>query len=355
LYLDLFEQPGGKQCFRILLAQAVDEEMMDRVRVGIVGLGRIAPAHIRAVKACADLAELVAVVSRRREAAQVAAKQHGVPTVYGSLEDALAARTLDAVVLCSPNHLHAAQAIAAAKAGCHVLVEKPLSNTLAEADAMIAAATRSGAVLMVAQCRRFTRAAQEAKARLAAMGPVVSIVHTLAVRFPGVLTDWWPSAGKTGGLALGLNGPHVVDTIVWLMGKNPLRVQATSARHNPGWEGEDEAALLLDFPDGGIGVGHLSFNANPGFNERGIVAARGTMRMTDDTRLVVNGETVVDETYGPYLQGGPNFDAQMREFLTAIREGRPPLASAAEIRIVVEVLEAARRAIAIGRPIPLPL
>ena len=328
---------------------------MKRLRVGIVGLGRIAPAHIRAVQACGDLAELTAFISQRHQAGRAAAEQYRVKKLYASLDEALASRELDAVVLCSPNHLHAPQTIAAARAGCHVLVEKPLSNTVAEADAMIEAGSRNGVVVMIAQFRRFTQAAQEAKRRLAEMGPVYSIVHTFAVRFPGVLTDWWPSAEKTGGLALGLNGPHVVDTIVWLMGKAPTRVQATAARHNPGWEGEDEAALLLDFPDGGIGVGHLSFNAKPGYNERGIVAAGGTMRMTDDTKLAVNGQTVVDETYVPYLQGGPNFDAQTREFLTAIREGRQPQASAAEIRIVVEVLEAARRSIATGGLVMLPL
>jgi len=328
---------------------------MKKLRVGIVGLGRIAPAHIRAVQACLDVADLTAFISRNQQTARAAAEQHRVQKLYASLDEALASRELDAVVLCSPNHLHAPQTIAAARAGCHVLVEKPLSNTVAEADAMIEAGSRNGVVVMVAQCRRFTQAAQVAKRRLAEMGPVYSIVHTLAVRFPGVLTDWWPSAEKTGGLALGLNGPHVVDTIVWLMGKPPTRVQATAARHNLGWEGEDEAALLLDFLDGGIGVGHLSFNANPGYNERGIVAAGGTMRMTDETKLAVNGQTVVDETYGPYLQGGPNFDAQMREFLTAILEGRQPQASAAEIRVVVEVLEAARLSIATGGPVTLPL
>ena len=171
---------------------------MDKLRVGIVGLGRIAPAHIRAVKACSELADLTAFVSRRRDAVQAAAEQHGVQTAFDGLDEALASRALDAVVLCSPNHLHARQAVAAANAGCHVLVEKPLSNTVAEADAMIEAAARNGVVLMVAQCRRFTRAAQMARECLAGMGPVFSIVHTLAVRFPGVLTDWWPSAGKTG-------------------------------------------------------------------------------------------------------------------------------------------------------------
>ncbi len=326
---------------------------MEKLRVGIVGLGRIAPAHIRAVKACAEVAELRAVVSRRREPAHAVARQHGVAQVYGDLDEALAAGVLDAVVLCSPNHLHAPQAIAAAAAGCHILVEKPLANTVAEADTMIRAASQHRVVLMVAQCRRFTKAALQAKERLAEIGPALSIVHTLAVRFPGALTEWWPSAEKTGGLVLGLNGPHVADTILWLMDRRPTRVQATAARHNGRWEGEDEAALLLDFPDGGIGIGHLSFNAAPGFNERFIVTARGTMRMTDDTRLVVNGQVTVDETYGPYLEGGPNFDAQMREFLTAIRDGRTPLAPAAEVRTCVEVLEAARRAIREGKAVPL--
>jgi predicted dehydrogenase len=327
---------------------------MEKLRVGIVGLGRISPAHIRAVKACADLAELVAFVSRRREVAEEAARQHGLRTVYGDLEAALAARALDAVVLCSPNHLHAPQAVAAASAGCHVLIEKPLANTVAEVDAMIGAASRHQVVLMVAQCRRFTKAALQAKERLVEIGPAFSIVHTLAVRFSGALTEWWPSAEKTGGLVLGLNGPHVVDTILWLMGKRPLRVQATAARHNAQWEGEDEAAILLDFPGGGMGLGHLSFNATHGINERFIVAAGGTMRMTDETRLVVNDQVVVDEVYGPYLQGGPNFDAQMREFLTAIRDGRTPIASASEVRTCIEVLEAARRAIRTGRAVELP-
>lgn len=327
---------------------------MGRLRVAIVGLGRIAPAHIHAVKQAGDLAELAAFVSRRQEVAKDLARQHQVPTVYESLDEALVAGTLDAFVLCSPNHLHAPQTMACARAKRHILVEKPLANTVAEADAMVAAAADHGVVLMVAQCRRFTAAIRYAKARIPEIGPIHSIVHTLAVHFPKPLTEWWPSAEVTGGLVLGLNGPHVVDTICWFFGQRPTRVQATAARHNPAWEGEDEAALLLDFPGGGIGVGHLSFNASHAVNERFIVGARGTMRVTDETCLVVNGEVVVDETYGPYLAGGPNFDAQMREFLTAIRDGRTPLASASEVRTTVEVLEAARRAIRTGRPVELP-
>jgi predicted dehydrogenase len=306
------------------------------------------------VKASADLAELTAFVDPRRERAQEAARQHDVRKVYADLDEALAARTVDAVVLCAPNHLHAPLAIAAANAGCHVLVEKPLANTVAEADAMIEAAFRHNVVLMAAQCRRFTKAVLHAKECLAQMGPVFSIVHTLAVQFSGALTDWWPSAEKTGGLVLGLNGPHVVDTILWLMGKQPTRVQATAARHNTQWEGEDEAALLLDFEGGGMGIGHLSFNATHGINERFIWAERGSMRMSDETRLIVNDQLVVDEVYGPYLQGGPNFDAQTREFLTAIRDGRTPMASASEVRTCIEVLEAARHAIKVGGAVDLP-
>lgn len=327
---------------------------MEKLRVGIVGVGRISPAHIRAVKAAPDLAELAAFVDSRGEAAREAARQHGVERVYADLNDALADRALDAVVLCLPNHLHAPMAIAAANAGCHVLVEKPLANTVAEADAMIDAAARHNVVLMAGQCRRFTKAALHAKELLTRVGPVFSVMHTLAVRFSGALTDWWPSAEKTGGLVLGLNGPHVVDTILWLMDKRPTRVQATAARHNTQWEGEDEAALLLDFEGGGMGIGHLSFNATHGVNERFIWAERATMRMTDETRLIVNDQLVVDEVYAPYLQGGPNFDAQTREFLTAIRAGRAPMASGSEVRTCIEVLEAARHSIKVGGPVDLP-
>jgi predicted dehydrogenase len=325
-----------------------------RLRIGIVGLGRIAPAHIRAVKRASDLAELAAFVSRRHEHAAGLARMHHVPKVYDSLDQVLATDSVDAFVLCSPNHLHAAQAVACARAKRHVLVEKPLANSVAEADAMIAAAAEHGVVLMVAQCRRFTEAVLQAKARLEEIGPIRSVVHTLAVRFPGLATDWWASAEATGGLVLGLNGPHVVDTICWFFGQRPTRVQATAVRHNQGWEGEDEAALLLDFPSDGIGVGHLSFNANYGVNERFVVGARGTMHLTNETRLVINGQVVVDEVYGPYLEGGPNFDAQTREFLTAIRDGRTPIASALEVRASVEVLEAARRAIQTGAAVQLP-
>ncbi len=327
---------------------------MAKLRIGIVGLGRIAPAHIRAVKRAGDLAELVAFVSRRGDHAAVLAQQHHVPRVYASLDEVLAADAVDALVLCSPNHLHAAQAVACARAKRHVLVEKPLANSVAEADAMIAAADEHGVVLMVAQCRRFTEAVRQARERLEAIGPIRSIVHTLAVHFPGLATNWWTSAESTGGLVLGLNGPHVVDTICWFFGQRPTRVQATAVRHNQEWEGEDEAALLLDFPGGGIGVGHLSFNAAHGVNERFVVGGRGTLHLTNETRLAVNGQVVVDEVYGPYLEGGPNFDAQMREFLTAIRDGRTPIASASEVRASVEVLEAARRAIRTGAAVQLP-
>jgi predicted dehydrogenase len=317
---------------------------VDKLRVGIVGLGRISLAHIVAAKASADLADLVAVVSRRREVGQAIARMHGIGSVYESLDDALASKTLDAVVLCSPNHLHAVQAIMAASAGCHVLVEKPFANTVGEAKAMIDAATEHKVTLMVGQCRRFTKAVLTAKQRLGEIGEVYSIVHTWSVHFPRLLTDWWSSDKNTGGFVLGLNAPHVVDTMLWFLEQRPTRVQATVARHSRQWEGEDEAAFLLEFPGGAMGVGHLSVNATPGFNDRFIVGARGTMRITDETHLVINGQLVVDEVYGPYLEGGPNYDMQMREFLTAIRAGRQPMASASEVLPCVEVLEAIRRA-----------
>jgi predicted dehydrogenase len=256
------------------------------------------------------------------------------------------------VVLTVPNHLHRAIAIEALEAGKHVLVEKPLANTVDDVDAMLQAAARHGRVLMTAQCRRFFPAALEAKARVASLGRPLSIVHVLGVNVEVAQADWWRSASKTGGLALGLNGPHVVDTILWLIGERPVRVYAQTSRIKPGeWEGEDEGTVVLGFADGSLATGHVSFNMRPDTNERWIIGPKGCMHLTHDRQLKAAEETLVESKVTAYIDGDESFDNQFREFASAIREGRLPLASASETRLVVEVLAAALESARSGLPV----
>ena len=164
------------------------------------------------------------------------------------------------------------------------------------------------------------------------------------------------SAALGSGLALGLNGPHVVDTMLWLMDDVPVKVYAQTSRMKPQqWEGEDQATLVLTFRDGSIATGHVSLNMRPEANERWIVGPQGVMHLTNDRTLTLRGERIVTGAEGAYIDGDESFDGQFREFALAIREGRQPQACATQVRAVVEVLAAALQSAAAGQPVSLPL
>jgi predicted dehydrogenase len=330
---------------------------MTQLKVAVVGPGRISRAHLVAIRNNPDLAELVAVVGLPHESARTAAlaAEFGAPRSYDDLDHALADSGIDAVVLTVPNHLHREVAVRALHAGKHVLVEKPLATTVEEADAMIAASRDARRVLMTAQCRRFFAGAQEARRRVASLGRPLDIVHVLGVNVDAPKTDWWKSSAKTGGLALGLNGPHVVDTILWFMGEMPVRVYAQTSRLKPEqWEGEDQATVVLTFADGSIATAHVSLNMRPDTNERWVVGPRASLQLTNDRTLTIDGERIVAGKLSAYIDGDESFDAQFREFALAIREGRTPLASAEETRGVVAVLAAALDSAARNAPVTLP-
>jgi len=339
-----------------LLIERRERLDMDKLRTAVVGPGRIAIAHLTAIRNNPDLGELAAVVglpveaSRTRELAQ----RFDAKWASDDLDEVLASPDIDAVVLTVPNHLHCMIAVKALRAGKHVLVEKPLANTVEEADEMLRAAEAADRVLMVAQCRRFFPGALETKRRIQSLGRPLDIVHVLGVDVPDVQADWWRSAESTGGLALGLNGPHVVDGILWLMGEMPIRVYAQTSRLKPEkWQGEDQATLVMTFADGSTATGHLSFNMRPHVNERWIVGPNGTLHLKHDRTLLQDGESVMEGIMTPYIEGDESFDAQYREFALAIREGRTPLASGQEVRAVVEILSAALTSAGNNRPIEL--
>lgn len=127
---------------------------MKTLRVGLIGAGGIGAHHAARYKQVEN-AVLTAVVDVDRERAAKVAEENGIPHVFTSYEEALRSGEFDAVDICLPTWLHAEVSIAAAKAGKHILCEKPMATTLEEADAMIAAAEEAGVVLMIAQCRRY--------------------------------------------------------------------------------------------------------------------------------------------------------------------------------------------------------
>jgi predicted dehydrogenase len=316
------------------------------IRIGVFGCGRIAnSAHLPAIRD-SEAFELYAVVDPMADRARAARNEFGAETFYTSPEKALADPAIEAVALCLPHHLHARLAVAACAQGKHVLVEKPMTLTVREADEMIAAAEGHGVTLMVGQSRRFHRAILECKRRFGAIGEPLQLVTNWLGHIDEAKTEWWRDEAQAGGLLIPLQGSHAVDFQLWMLDAIPVRVYAQTKRTNPAWDGEDDAVIQMTFPNGAIGTVLLSFNAAGFEYERYIIGTKGTIRTRGETTLEVNGEVVVDgdEPNGSFIR-------EYSEFADAIRGEREPLASGRQVRGVVQVLEAARESARAGRAI----
>lgn len=332
---------------------------MGRVGLCLVGLGRVAQNHLQAIVQLSDLFDLRAVVTRDRTKGDQARQQFQVGKVYGSLEESFEDPGIDAYDLCLPHHLHAESAIAAARSGRHVLVEKPLARDREEAEKVVLAAAASKVSLMVGQSRRFTRATLESKELIdnGVLGDVYSITGTVLGYMARPAVDWWVSAEKTGGLLLPLWGAHLIDYILWIYRKKPKSVYCQMGCLNPEkWEGEDEVHALFSFDSGQVACVQMSWNArlkpdgdtggdtkriwsSKGSRyERIVVGKKGTIILQDDEELFLNGERKLE------AEGAPsNFYLELREFGRSILEGRESHASGNEILKVMEAMDACRR------------
>jgi predicted dehydrogenase len=318
-----------------------------RLRVGVIGVGRVAMAHLNAAMDLRDQVELMAIADIRGDRAKEVAGEFGVRNAYPDYRDLLADREIEAVIVCLPNYLHHPVCVDAARAEKHILVEKPMAMNLREADEMIEEARAHGVTLMVGQSRRFSDAMKEIFKGLDEIGAPFRIDINFLVSFPQPPTDWWKSSEKAGGLVILLQGSHSVDTILWLLNKIPSTVFSISRRQSSLWEGEDEANIVLGFESGELATVHLSLNTSPDLHEAIIVGPRGTMRLFEfptgktfgfSYRLDINGKTILEGEQVPSL-----FTVQLREFFEAIRDNRPPIASGEEVRTTMLVLDAILR------------
>jgi predicted dehydrogenase len=318
-----------------------------RLKVGVIGVGRVAMAHLNAAMDLRDQVELMAIADIRGDRVKEVAKGFGVKNVYPDYRDLLADREIEAVIVCLPNYLHHPVCVDAARAKKHILVEKPMAMNLREADEMIEEARAHGVTLMVGQSRRFSDAMKEIFRRLDDIGSPFRIDINFLVSFPQPPTDWWKSSEKAGGLVILLQGSHSVDTILWLLNKIPSTVFSISRRQNPLWEGEDEANIVLGFDSGELATVHLSLNTSPDLHETIIVGPRGTIRLFEfptgktfgfSYQLDINGKTILDGEQVPSL-----YTVQLREFFEAIRDNRPPIVSGEEVRTTMLVLDAILR------------
>ncbi len=326
--------------------------------IGLVGCGRIASSHAGAIAALPQLGRLVAVADPDLARARATAERFAIPFVGQEFEALLARPDVDAVVLCTPNWLHASQSIQALAAGKHVLVEKPMADDAAAAAEMAAAAGRSGRVLALGQTLRHTAPIRWLQDHRNDFGRLRAVEVSMCVRWNGPQAPWWKTRTRREGLILSLFAPHALDFVQLAMGDDPLHVHAEAERFQKDWEGEDEAMMLLRYPGGRLPSLHLSYNQPFVVDRKTLHFDAAMLRIEGSDFLWVDDRQVL-KSDGPvtaptHQMGGTDlllyFRTQFAEFVHAVR-GEPhrsvlPDEGVRLTRLVDRVIESALRNVA---------
>jgi UDP-N-acetylglucosamine 3-dehydrogenase len=314
--------------------------LMDTIGMGAIGCGGIANGHLPAYRDVEGI-ETVAVCDIDEQAARERAEQFDVPAVYTDWRELLEDDRVDAVSVLLPHHLHRDVTVVAAEAGKHVLCEKPMATSLADVDAMIAAADEAGVVLMVGQILRFRAANVRAREliREGAVGEVCNVLRRRLGKSEGFRSAWARKPEEAGGWVLYGYGAHEVDMILWLTDGAPGDVYAQARVNNEYWNDYDELTVQMSLVDGPISTYQHSINTPFGAWECTVIGTEGAM-------LVRTGEIQLgDEVIEVPLDSPAAWRAQVGEFARAIREGDEPEASGKDVRATMAALEAAKLSI----------
>lgn len=296
--------------------------VVHRFGIGVIGCGTIAQsAHLPAIVRLRDRARLVAVADVRQEAADYCARTWGAEAAYTDYHALLARSDVEVVVVATPEFLHAEHVTAAAAAGKHILCEKPMAPSVAEADAMLGAAHAAGVRFMVGHSRRFTpryravraaidrgeigqvRLARENERRPRAMYRGLSLA-TGAWAPDGDERTWMQNPEYSLGAVM-LNAVHELDLLRWFVGDDVTSVYAESRITSPDYAVPDYISIQMRFANGALASSEVVTNLPHGYplyHHLEVYGATGIIR-ADDADM---------RTYSTYTEAGTqeplNFD-----------------------------------------------
>jgi predicted dehydrogenase len=257
-----------------------------KLGVAIHGAGSVAVAHAESWRRCAD-AEVVSVSSRKRDSAERLVDQLDLNcAVHDSLDAVLNDDRVDIVDLTGPNHVHAEQGIAAAEAGRHMLIEKPIAMSVGENRALRDAVAESGVKSVVSFVLRWNPLFDNLKSLLAAEA-IGELFYVEVDYWHGIgpwYTGWeWAHTRKTGGSTMLLGGCHAVDAMRWFAGDEAVEVSAVSNNVKGLYEYDSNVVAIVKFRGGAIGKTSTLFDAEiPYTFNIDLVGTEGTLR---DNRL----------------------------------------------------------------------
>lgn len=319
------------------------------MKIAFAGTGYINKIHARAAQNLG--LELAAVVNHQPESMAAFARQFGIARQYQSVETLLKDGGVDALVVSTPNYLHAPQTIAALRAGVPVMVEKPMAMNADEASQMCQAAEKSGAALMVAHCWRFDPDVLWLKAQSSRLGRV------LRTKGYGVHTHWGPGGWFTqkkfaGGGAMADMGIHALDTARFLLGDpQPVRVYAKIGTHYKDFDVDDTGVILVEWDNGAtsyIESGWWQPHSDGPEAATQLYGTQGFGQLFPTWLELPNIKEekldVVDSGFAfPRQEHCPQslYDDQLKYFVTCIEQNKTPIPGGAEGLVNMKVVDAA--------------
>ena len=298
------------------------------IRVAVIGLG-IGKTHLQYLSVLGDV-QLVAVAEPLPELRAWAERQYGVRS-YPDAPELLEREELDAVTIATPPRLHRPQVELAAARGVHVFLEKPISRTLEDADAIVEACRRAGVVLQLGFKKRFAPAFVWVKEQEVQLGRPRVVTYKFQ-QVGRINKDWfWDEAD--GGGPLVEHACHALDVLAWFLGE-PVRVYAETDNyfHPERAPVEEQVGAVFRFDSGAIatlaagltGATGGSYDAGERVSflyEHGVAEVQGWLDTPYLARTQLYREAAVTERR---FEAGHGFPEELAHFVSCVRDGEPP-------------------------------
>jgi predicted dehydrogenase len=303
--------------------------MAATIRVGVAGAGFIGVVHTRAYKQISGV-ELVGVADPVDDKAEAIAREAGCQR-FRSYEELIEQANLDIISVCLPPALHIPAAQAAAWAGMHIVMEKPIARTVEEADQMLSICKEAGVYLMTGFTHHFYPEMREAKRLIdrGTIGRPLTVLDSMSISHSLVL-PWYRDRDIAGGGVFMCNAVHGFDRVSWVLGQNITAIAAL-VEPTQGSKGEDYGSVLARF-DGGV-QGTFFQHWGPYrtvmcelqvYGEEGMLHVRSW----DSIEVLVGDKRTVHHYYYPDYslsdRAMVGMVAELTEMVEAVREGRQP-------------------------------
>ena len=345
--------------------------MNKKVGVGLIGSQFISSIHAEAFKSVSE-GELLAVMSPTPGHAKAFADKHHIPNFFTDLDKMLAMEEIDMVVIGAPNNLHCEITIKAAKAGKHIVVEKPLCMNLKEADMMIDACKQANVKLMYAEELCFTPKYVRLKALLDEGALGKPVIFKQSEKHDGPHADHFWDVNRSGGGVTMDMGCHAFQFFRWLNGNNPVKsvyAQMNTSVHMNKTKGDDNAIIIIEFENGVVGLAEESWTKLGGMDDRaeihgseGVAYAdvlQGNSIQTYSTKgveyAVEKAGNTVGWSYTMYEEvWNYGFPQEFIHFVDCVQNDKQPLITGDDGKAVLEIISAAYASAGSGTKISLP-